>query len=351
MALLVAEGFRGVNSSAELSAKTGASNQYVSFVSGSPFGKPSNGRYLKLATYTHGYATWGVGDKTSSLEMVVQWYGYYPSDDTPSTASALVVYGSGSTSTPDIILVLGAGGFIHAYRGTSILLGSSSAIPSLFSNWHYFEVKFKIDNSVGYVTVKMDGVTVLNLTSKDTMDGTDSKVSYVRLGANKGPDTCIASVVMMDTTGSYNNDFLGECIVEELFPNADSSVQFTRSGGSNNYEMIDEAPSPDSDTTYVYSSTDGHKDLYGFPDLEVDSDLGETLGVVETLLARKDDANAASIRCVAYDGANTSNGAEHQLGSSYTVFQYAFDQKPAAGAWSDTAVNGATFGFERVTPS
>ena len=127
-------------------------------------------------------------------------------------------------------------------------------------------------------------------------------------------------VYVCDTSGSRNNDFLGDVKVVTLRPNADTAqADFTPSAGSVHYSLVAEAPDDDGDATYVESGTVGHKDLYGYQDLT--GTPAAIMAVQLATVARKDDAGSRSLRAVLKSGATTANGATRVLGTSYAALR------------------------------
>ena len=70
-------------------------------------------------------------------------------------------------------------------------------------------------------------------------------------------------VYICDTTGSVNNNFLGELTVEHLRPASDDTAQFLGSdaNSTDNWALVDEAGTYNG-ADYVASSTVGQRDLY-----------------------------------------------------------------------------------------
>jgi hypothetical protein len=150
------------------------------------------------------------------------------------------------------------------------------------------------------------------------------------------------------TSGSRNNDFLGDVRVVTLRPNADmTQADFTPSVGSVHYSLVAEAPDNDGDATYVESGTVGHKDLYGYQDLT--GTPAAILAVQLATVARKDDAGGRSLRAVLKSGATTANGTTRVLGTSYALYDDRFEVDPATGtAWTKAGVDALEAGVEVV---
>src|SRR3546814_17566377 len=77
-------------------------------------------------------------------------------------------------------------GVVRAYRGADYLgtlLGQGSS-PAIVANaWQHVEAKVVISDTVGTVEVRVEGVTVLDLSGLDTLNSADATVAQVALGS------------------------------------------------------------------------------------------------------------------------------------------------------------------------
>lgn len=247
-------------------------------------------------------------------------------------------------STPHVGISVTHTGNIRVTRGDSrdgVELGVSSTPIITASAWSYIEVRALISDTVGSVTVAVDGATVLSLTNIDTRNGGNGIIDSAALVRRNGfgnPTNSYDDFYWMDTTGpAPYNAFLGPIRVDRLAPSSDSSVQFTRSGGAANFEMVDDT-AQDGDTSYNESGTAGHKDTFGLTDLSTPS--GIVYAVQPRLVARRTDADAINIISSVISNAVEADGASKALGASYQEFRDIFTQNPDGNvAWNDAAVN------------
>jgi hypothetical protein len=234
-------------------------------------------------------------------------------------------------------------GQIFAWRGTTATVLGTSATALLTGSWYYIEAKFVLHDTTGSVTVKVDGTTVLSLTNVDTRNAGTPLVNGVRYETSGGATTDYCDLYVADTTGTTNNDFLGDTRVRELYPNgAGTYTDFTPSAGSN-YQAVDET-AQDGDTTYVQSSTVGHKDTYAYTDLATSPTIK---GARLLLLAKKDDAGARSIAPTVKSGATEDDGTTAALSTSYVYYSKIWETDPnTSAAWTAANLNAAEFGVE-----
>lgn len=245
-----------------------------------------------------------------------------------------------------ITLKLFTGGELAVDR-YSTNLGSTSGLGLTDGVWYYIELKILIANSGGTVDLKVDGVNVLSLTSQDTLQGTGAAMDMVSLRGSSNIDPVFDDLYVLDDSGSDNTDFLGDCIVETIFPDADGTTNdFTRvGGGSNNFQAVDDGYTPDEDTTYVHSSTASEKELYGFAALTTPVDT--IYGVQVSMLARKEGSGSREVRCLARSSATEVEGDSKGLSVDYLHRQHMYENDPNGGGdWTESAVNAAEFGFK-----
>jgi hypothetical protein len=150
-----------------------------------------------------------------------------------------------------------------------------------------------------------------------------------------------------DTSGSFNNDFLGDARIKAVFPDgAGNYTEWTPSAGSN-YQAVDENP-PDDDTTYVSSSTPNQRDTYTFGASGLPSSTVKA--VVVNMQARKDDGGTREIAGMARSSSTDGVAATQTLASSYANYQGIFETDPnTSAAWGLSAVDGAEFGHKLIT--
>jgi len=243
-----------------------------------------------------------------------------------------------SGTTEYVNILFNAIGGITVKRATTDL---GSSVPGLFAadNWYFIEIETVISDTVGRVTVYVNGASVLNLTNQDTKNGTATTVDNVMFqsgiafsGASEYGTYWYDDLYLTDTGTK-----LGESRVETLYPNADTAVkQWTPLTGTENYAMVDETLC-DGDTTYVYASSTA-TDNYDFGNL---SDNPSAVRAVQAVtFAKKTDTATRNLYLQTVSGATTSDGPAIPLLSTYTRFNRIMETDPnTAAAWTYPNVN------------
>jgi hypothetical protein len=243
-------------------------------------------------------------------------------------------------SVGSLNLYITAGGALQLYNGGTLLSTSTWAPWASNGTWRYVEVKYVM--STGAATVRVDGANILSGTV-----GTLASVSSLSWGITNNFSNSwliIDDVYILDTTGTVNNDFLGDVRVQTLYPTADGTYsQLTPSTGTTHATLVDE-PTPNT-TDYVSSTTAGQKDSYQFQDL--DANTANVYGVEVANYSHKDAAGAAGFSNLVRIGSTDYTSTSQPLSTSWTPSRDILETNPAtSAAWSANDVNNAEFGVE-----
>lgn len=281
------------------------------------------------------------------------WLGGRPTD---ALYGIICTFGSDDGATPHVTVNVVGGNTFEVRRGLTngTLLGSYGwpTTPD-YTSWYYVEVKAKLHDSLGYVTVKVNGQTILDLQNIDTKNGgTKTVFDYVAMSGswvNNGRYAASDDIYLCNGAGTVNNDFLGDVAIETLYPNGDgSSSQFTGSDGNSllNYQLVDE-PGTVVMTDYVEDSVSGHKDLYAISNLARSS--GPVLGVQVTDHVVNTDSGAVSAKVSLKSGATSVASAAFPLVTTPGIIRKMWEQNPdTSAAWDVASVNSLEAGIEVV---
>ena len=247
------------------------------------------------------------------------------------------------------VLSVNTSGELIAQRGGT-QLDITSGLGLTNGGWYYIEARCVIDNTVGEYEVKVNGTTQLGpATGQDTQQSPTAKISKVVLRNQGTADPSYDDFYMLDATGLTNNDFLGDIIVETVFPMADGNRNdMTRVGGGlNNYEAVDDGSTPDDDTTYNHGNTVGDDELYDFDDLTGNGFQIDTVHAVGVCNHhRSANEGTRAVRALARSNVTEVEGESHGCSVTYRLDQHVYETDPdGGGAWDEAAVNAAEFGI------
>ena len=233
-------------------------------------------------------------------------------------------------------------------RGTTVIATSAASNVIAQNAWFYIEVQVTISDTVGSVEVRLNGSStpVVSFTGDTKNGGTSSNIDAVEwmCGDNSIPGYT-DDIYILNSSGSSNTTFLGDCRVQTLFPNgAGNATGLTPSTGSN-WQTVDEAPPSSSD--YSGSPTSGARDTYSLTDLIAGT--ASIKGVKLSTFMHKSDSGTIQMKPALRVGSTNYYGSSRTLASSMTGYTDLYDTSPAtSSAWTASEVNGSEAGAEVV---
>lgn len=186
-----------------------------------------------------------------------------------------------------------------------------------YNIWEHFAFEFECSATQGRIKHFYRGEFIFELSGIDTKGASltgEARRFYIMTASD-------VTLAFDDILYFYGGGtWPGECKLTPMTEIADAGVQFTRLSGAANFEMIDELQI-DLGTTYNYSETVGHEDLFELENMVDTPD--RIFGLQVTLVARKDDAGTRVVNPVM-----EVNGVKHlmddcYLTSSYVIFRQA----------------------------
>jgi hypothetical protein len=286
---------------------------------------------------------------TSVATRIVGFAAYFGGSVASGTICAF--QDSGSTQTD---LRVNSSGNLYITRNGTTLATSASAVVA--NTWYYIELSVTIGSSTGAYTLKVTSGTVstwLTATSVNTQATGNATSNQIWLSLNglSGNPGLIDDVYILNTSGSVNNSFLGECRIYTSLPNGDdtaatgTNLLWTPSTGSTHYNLVNENP-PNDDTNYVGSNTAGQIDTYKYAAI---APVGGIAAVVFNMMARRDDTGVRQIAAAYRGGSTNYQGTGVYPTVSYMDYQQIWETDPATSApWTASGVNAGEFGVDLV---
>lgn len=267
---------------------------------------------------------------------------------------------SDSNNVPHISVRLLTTGALEVTRGEyaptnlsgtpGTIIGTSSAVITT-SAWNHIEWKVVLSDTVGTVELRVNGVSVLSLTGQDTINaaapGTIDQVSLTS-GVTTGSQPVFdyfKDLILWDTTGTQNNDFLGTNHVYSLLPDADSTLTWTPSTGLTGFNLIDETDPNDAD---FISAADPPPAQSEFTLTNLPPDIVGVKALIPVVRARKIDGGDGSIQ-VGVKGTLTDLGADRPITSAFTYWWDVSELSPDTGvAWTPVEVDAVKLTINRT---
>lgn len=235
---------------------------------------------------------------------------------------------------------------VHRSTGASSSLLATSPLPfPVISQWRSINVYFKIDDSTGRAVVKVDGTTHIDFIGDTKNAGTGTNIDGVRISVPNNPNNALADLVILDNTGSINNTYPNDIACIRRLPNANGTYsQFTGSDGNStdNYQLVDEAPSDNSD--YTYATSVGQKDSYNVEDLPAATI--SVMGVRAIAKCAKSGAGSAGMSVFVRENGSDTFGPSIPLSTSFS-WQGDIVREVApstSAAWTVSDVNAMEIG-------
>lgn len=283
----------------------------------------------------------------SAYSTLIAGFAYQPGTAVAALRDFIGFCDTGFTNaTVQITIAVDTNMAVRAYRGTSgsgTLLGTSANNAIAAGVFQYIEAKVFVHASAGTVQVKVNGVTVLNLSGINTKNTANTTMSQFGLNTPTNVGNLFDDVYLCDASGTDNNDFLGDSRVDTLMPNGDGFyLNWTPTGGGAHWTQVNAIPPQIA--TNVSDGSVGDKDTYNFADLTAIT--GTIFGVAQTLYAQKSDAGTRSVQPLCRSGGVDSAGSAIALGTGANFTpQRILERDPNTGAiWTEAGVNAAQFG-------
>lgn len=275
---------------------------------------------------------------------------FYVDDVSDASSDRLLGVWNNSDSNPCFEIQLVSNGSLYLLN-SSLGIEAQSSICVYDTTWHYMEVWATISGEVpsGHVTVKIDGVTVLD--EDMNTQGSSGNVDSVRIGSgSSGSDgTRWDDVVIMDGTGSQMNALLGrDRRIVALVPDADTAQEdFSCSSGSDSYAMLDDTipGDHDSDSSYIYSTTLGHITRCELEDLSIEVSTVHAIALITVMREAGGNMNARPL--IRSNGTDSNGTNQTELISSFLPYKDYWELDPdGAVAWDADSVSVLEIGVE-----
>jgi hypothetical protein len=156
------------------------------------------------------------------------------------------------------------------YIGDNETLKFTTTKPLYDNTWYTIELRIKIHDTNGNLTFRLDGEELYSFDG-NTLPSTSpstSAINSIRIRVQKYyTQMYLDNIVVNDTYGTVNNSWPAGTKIRLIVPSANgTSSQWTRSGGSNNYQCVDSRS-----TDFVYANNTNLLDLYGMQDLNAEA--------------------------------------------------------------------------------
>lgn len=247
-----------------------------------------------------------------------------------------------NANNPIITLCFQSDGSISIRRGGiagTLLAASDSVITA--GTFHHIEFKVTVDTVVGEFEMRVNGITLLQLTNINLSALPVANGVFGRNSDVQAATMFIDDVVVWDDQGTYNNDFLGPVRVMTLYASGDGVPQdWTPVGAGTAYQAINQTV-PDDDTSYIGTDVINEVATLTLPTLP--PEVATVTGVYIPALSRIDAAGVGELLVSMVSvAAELMGGSSTPLTPSYTYWPFTFDYDPNANAyWTKSTFEAA----------
>jgi hypothetical protein len=299
---------------------------------------PDYARYVLPASVT----TFGIGFRLWMAALPTQTTGL--GAQTPTIAlrdgSNNIMFTLWVTTTGAIVVSSGT-------NPTGAVLGQSAGPVLAANGWYHIELKFVVSATVGSVEVRVEGVAAINATALNTGSTSIAQFSFGRYAFGSGTNNhYYKDLVVWNSSGTANNDFLGSVIVYELTTTSDTTLGGWTSTDANGYSVLDNNP-PDNAHYISGDSSPPASAVFGLSDLP--ATVTSVKGLITRVRAAKTDGGDGKMKITMRSGASNAAGSDRPITSAQTYWSDVCEQDPAtAAAWLPGAVNTATLVVDRT---
>lgn len=317
----------------ELQSRTGGQSLRVA-----GFSQTNDDNYRRI--FGAGYSTIGFGFAV-----------YLPTLDGLVPGRSELFALTNAVNAKQIVFNLLSTGAVEVRLGSAggTLLGTSADGTLVATAWQHVEVKAVISATVGAVEMRVNGVAVLSITGADTGSSTANNLTLMRNGSAFYQDfvAYFDDMFAWDTTGSYNNDFIGDKRVLTLMPTDDTAqADWTVIGAASGYSTINQVP-PDDDASYIETQLINEVSEFAMADLV--GEYGAISALMTQPLSRKTVAGTCNLQASLLSGASVAAGADRPITENYTYYTDVFEEDPATAApWTKAGVNAAKLRIKRT---
>jgi len=244
-------------------------------------------------------------------------------------------------------------GRFAVYRGNfATELGESVNSFSLNSEEEYdLEVKITIHNTTGSVELRINGVVEISLTNVNTRAGTNNYLNLVRIGTsptNSFVGYKFKHFILMDTTDSTMNDFIGPVAVTSLRPNEDGHYDDWTPNTGDRFAAVNQAIT-DEDTTYVTADTATDKVSFKLGNLP--AGVTDVFGVFAQAQIKREAETTRIARMFLRSGLDDEPiGSAQGIGPTYAFRNAAVTVSPfTTNAFDVAEINDIELGMEITT--
>jgi len=224
-------------------------------------------------------------------------------------------------------------------------IGQSATGSIKLNTWHYIEIKCRIHGTSGVFILRIDDKEAFNYSGETFYSGTEV-TCVLGIKGRKSSDvdyTWWDDMYVLTDSGEAPTDFLGDCMVDTIYPSASGEYTEMAPSSGENWECVNETILDDTD--YVTGGL-GEKENYDYQDVSGES----TIHGIQLI-----DVHAISEGSIIYKKpllsiyGNDYSGEEVPAAGVKNINATQFGLDPESGeAWTSDKINKYEFGVKLV---
>lgn len=302
----------------------------------------------------------------------VEYLEYSP----PSGSYTSVVFGLAANTVPantTFAQVYDASGNLQCYcafdtsrrvevrSAAGVLIATGTTSFSSTSTYNYVEVGIALNSGAsGFVVIGGNGAQETTASGATGAGSTPTSFGKIKFLGAAGPsryqDFYIHSGTVAGSPSlSYNTDCLGDIRVMNRIITADTGGglnQWDATGTGSHYDEVDDPPSANPSTTYLYTATAAEEEFFEITDIS--STLWRPVIAVQLHVSAYKDGAGATVTVapeVRYSG-TTVTGTSATTTTSPRYYKHVYTTAPGGGSWDavgNAVVNATSIGVKLVS--
>lgn len=244
-------------------------------------------------------------------------------------------------------LIVEPNGALTVYNGAGTIL-CTTTIPIFTTNtWQHIEML--INSVTGAIEVRREGVVVLTgveAVPQNALIGIIGWTNRQNFNFNNAIELYMKGLTIWDTTGTYNNTFMGTVSIVGCLVQADvSNAGWVPSTGASVAALLGKNV-PD-DSTFDSAAAINADVVMSLADLA--ADVTSVRGIVAVVRAKKNDGGDARITTYMKSAAAVRAGTEHAVGPATAYWWDVFEEDPnTVSPWTPGTFNSAQLRIKRT---
>lgn len=235
---------------------------------------------------------------------------------------------------------------LHVGYGNTDPVAQSAPVFTAGS-WHHIELKAPTSDVDGTYTIKLNGVTVLTSTAP-ALATQSGQICFANPGASSLTSAWyVKDLVVWDTLGGDNDDFMGTVQVIGRTLVSDVSFNWSPSHGTLGYPLLGNSP-PIDGTDYITAAFPAPAaSTFGLSQLP--DDVTSVRALITQVRARKIDGGDGNLQCSLISSGNTEDGSDRPITSSFAYYEDIFEIDPHTSApWTPVSADAAVVKINRT---